>query len=288
MTRLGSRLDLPPARGSSVICVLPAPPDHDEIDRTARSVIIENADRQPSGSPGERIEVGPALVQQRPFGEIIMAVNDVEIAEPSGEPFRITLAQQRRLALLIQGNFRIDAGMHINAMGIDMYQPQAIEPGDVAWRHGAAIAAIRGQRRITALGDPPRHLRLILQRLDHHRVVVPLQRNQTPALGNARQQPVDDLFAFRPLVDVIADREYDAGIAPGDDLSQTLVEQIKSAVNIRDDVGLRHGDGRESLHFFNGCRRSTGPVMFTLPATGTCWIQVYQATDLGLSFHSAP
>jgi hypothetical protein len=29
------------------------------------------------------------------------------------------------------------------------------------------------------------------------------------------------------------------------------------------------------------------PVTFTLPATGTSWIQVYQATDLGLNFHSA-
>jgi len=242
MICLGSRLEVPqPAATAPLVASYRRPLDHDEIDRTTRSVIIENADRQPSRPPGERIEVGSALVQQRPFGEIIMAVNDVEIAEPFGEPLRITLVQQRRLALLIQGAFRIDAGVHINAMGIDMHQPQAIEPGDVARRHSTAIATIRGQRRITALGGPPRHLRRISQRIDHHRVVVPLQRNQTPALDNARQQPVDNLFAFRPFVDVIADRKDDAGIAPGDDLSQTLVEQIKSAVNIRDDVGLRHG-----------------------------------------------
>jgi hypothetical protein len=42
------------------------------------------------------------------------------------------------------------------------------------------------------------------------------------------------------------------------------------------------------LHLFDGCRTSIGPVTFTLPATGTSWIQLYQATDLGLSFHSAP
>src|SRR5450755_4618986 len=30
------------------------------------------------------------------------------------------------------------------------------------------------------------------------------------------------------------------------------------------------------LHFFDGCWTSTGPVTFTLPATGTSWIQVYQ------------
>lgn len=70
--------------------------------------------------------------------------------------------------------------------------------------------------------------------------MVPLQRNQIPALGNARQQPVDDLLALRPLVDVIADREDDAGIAPCGDFSQTFVEQIKSTVNIRDDIGLSH------------------------------------------------
>src|ERR1700743_1744997 len=80
------------------------PSDHDKIDGTAGRFIIEDPDRQPPGPPGERIEIGPALVQQRPFGEIIMAVNDVEIAEPAGEPLRITFPQQRRLALLIPGN----------------------------------------------------------------------------------------------------------------------------------------------------------------------------------------
>ena len=87
-----------------------------------------------------------------------MAVNDMRIAEPAGEPFRITLPQHRRLALLIQRNFRIDAGVNIDAMGVEMHQLQAIEPGDVRWRHGAGIAAIRGQRGIAALGDPPCHL----------------------------------------------------------------------------------------------------------------------------------
>ena len=38
------------------------------------------------------------------------------------------------------------------------------------------------------------------------------------------------------------------------------------------------------LHLFNGCRTSTGPVTLTLPATGTSWIQLYQATDLGTQF----
>src|ERR1700722_4226644 len=134
------------------------PPDLDKIDGTAGRFIIEDPDRQPSGPPGERVEIGPALVQQRPFGEIIMAVNDVEIAEPAGEPLRITLPQQRRLALLIQGNLGIDTGVNIDAMGVDMHQPQPIEPGDVDWRDSAGIAAIRGQRGITSLGDPARHL----------------------------------------------------------------------------------------------------------------------------------
>src|SRR5882724_12760928 len=36
--------------------------DHDKVDRTTRPVIVENSDRQPSRPPGERVQVGPALV----------------------------------------------------------------------------------------------------------------------------------------------------------------------------------------------------------------------------------
>ena len=71
--------------------------------------------------------------------------------------------------------------------------------------------------------------------------MVPLQRNQTPALDNARQQPVDDLFAFRPFVDVIADGDDCAARRTRIDAGEALTEQIVAAVNIRNDVGLRQG-----------------------------------------------
>jgi hypothetical protein len=37
--------------------------DHDEIDGTARPVIVEQPDRQPPGFPGGGVEVGAALGQ---------------------------------------------------------------------------------------------------------------------------------------------------------------------------------------------------------------------------------
>src|ERR1700676_4802270 len=58
--------------------------DQDKVDRTARPVIVENSDRQPSRPPGERVQVGTALVQQRAFGIVIMAMNDVKIRKACG------------------------------------------------------------------------------------------------------------------------------------------------------------------------------------------------------------
>jgi hypothetical protein len=53
-------------------------------------------------------------------------------------------------------------------------------------------------------------------------------------------------------------------------------------------AGASPPDHRSSFPLDEGCRTSTGPVTPTLPLTGTSSIQVYQATDFGLSFHRAP
>src|ERR1700716_3264009 len=220
----------------------PRAPDHDKIDGATRPVILEDPDRQPSGPPGKRVQVGAAFAQQRPVGIIIMAVNDVEVTEATRKSLRIALPQQGRLALPIQRNVWIDAGVNIEAMSVDIHQPQLIEPGDVGLRHGGGVAAIGGQRRIAALAYPPSHLGGISQRLHHHGVVVAFQRNQIPTFGKPRQQPVNDLFAVGPFVDVVADGDDEAAVAPRMCRypGQTIAEQIVSAVNIRNDVGQTH------------------------------------------------
>src|SRR5665213_3837324 len=105
--------------------------DHNEIDWTAGLVVVEHTDRQPSRPPGERIQISAAFVQQRAVGVIVMAVDDVERAETIGGAFRIALPHQRRFALLSKRNCRIDAGVNIEAMGVDMRQSKPVEPGDV-------------------------------------------------------------------------------------------------------------------------------------------------------------
>ncbi|OIQ71028.1 hypothetical protein GALL_473540 [mine drainage metagenome] len=133
--------------------------------------------------------------------------------------------------------------MNVEAMRVDMHQPQSVEPVDVGLRHGGGISTIGGQRGVAALRDPRRHLRGIPQCVHHQAIMVTLQRNQGKPLANARQQPVDDRFAFRPLIDVIADRDNDAGLASGirGDFSQTSTKQIASAVDVRDNVSQTHG-----------------------------------------------
>ena len=64
-----------------------------------------------------------------------MAVNDVEFAEATGKSFRIALAQKRRFALPIERNFRIEAGVNVDAMRVNMHQPELIEPGNMSLWH---------------------------------------------------------------------------------------------------------------------------------------------------------
>src|SRR6516165_2633572 len=65
------------------------PLDHDKIDRAARLFIVEHADGQPPGPPREGVEIGAALIKQGAIRAVIMAVDDVEFAEPPGESLRI-------------------------------------------------------------------------------------------------------------------------------------------------------------------------------------------------------
>ena len=76
--------------------------DDDEIDRTTRSFVLENADCQPSRSPGQRVQIGSARVKQRAVGTIIMAMDDMEIVKAVGKSLGIALAQQRLQVLTLQ------------------------------------------------------------------------------------------------------------------------------------------------------------------------------------------
>src|SRR3984885_13422315 len=69
--------------------------DGDEVDRAARTLVVENADRQPPRSPGQCVEIGSAFVEQRSVGAIIMTVDNMEIAEAFRISLGIAFPQQR-------------------------------------------------------------------------------------------------------------------------------------------------------------------------------------------------
>src|SRR5436190_330713 len=73
--------------------------------------------------------------------------------------------------------------------------------------------------------------------------MVALQRNQTEPFADARHHLLDDTPAFGSLVDVVADRHDDAPVTfrTCGNFGQTIAEQIKSAVDVRNDVGQTHG-----------------------------------------------
>jgi len=128
-------------------------------------------------------------------------------------------------------------------MRVDMQQRTLVEPGDMGSRHVGHAAAIGSQRRVTPLSQPHRHPGWVPQRLHHHGVVIALQRDQLPGGLNGRQQPLDDLFAGRTLVDVVAHRDDDPGLPARmrNDSGQRIAQEIVAAVDVRDDVGQAHG-----------------------------------------------
>src|ERR1700733_13284395 len=87
--------------------------DGDEIDRAPWTLVVENADRQPPGSPGQGVEIGSAFVEQRAFGVIIMTVDNVEVAEAFRISLGIALPQQRLHTLKSKGRPEIHARMDI-------------------------------------------------------------------------------------------------------------------------------------------------------------------------------
>ena len=102
--------------------------DGDEIDRAARTLVVENADRQPPRSPGQCVEIGSAIVKQRTVGVIIMTVDNVEVGEAFRISLGIALPKHRPFALAIERIFGINPRVHIETVGIDMKQPQPIKP----------------------------------------------------------------------------------------------------------------------------------------------------------------
>src|SRR6516225_10084417 len=103
------------------------PPDHDKIHRAARLFIVEHANGQPSGPPCKRIQVGAALIEQGAVRAIVMAMDDVELAEALGKSLRIALPQQRVRILSVERNFGVNASVNVKAMRIEMRQLQSVE-----------------------------------------------------------------------------------------------------------------------------------------------------------------
>jgi hypothetical protein len=73
-------------------------PDHlDEIDGPARRVIVEHANDEAAGGPGEGIEIGAVRLQHRAIGELVMTMDHVEVAMPasrrSARPCRSAMAK---------------------------------------------------------------------------------------------------------------------------------------------------------------------------------------------------
>ena len=96
--------------------------DFENFDRSAGRSVVKDADYKPTGVPCKRIQVGPALFENRPMCMLMMPVYDVALAVAAVVIVWIDFPYHVFGVLLIQRTGWIEAGMYEYAVLIDMHQ----------------------------------------------------------------------------------------------------------------------------------------------------------------------
>ena len=108
----------------------------DEVDRTTGDVIIKYPDHQTAGVPGKGIEISAVLFQDRPIFMLVMTVDDVAGTVAGVIAVIIELPDQVFRVLLLKRAIRIDAGMDIDPMLVEVHQ----------WKRPGPVQMLVGRR----------------------------------------------------------------------------------------------------------------------------------------------
>jgi hypothetical protein len=122
--------------------------------RPAGDLIIEDADYQPAGIPSLCIEVCPTFYHDWTIPEMVMPVHDMSRSVP------------QQLVRILRGErqIRIDAGVHVDPMPVDVHQRERLDPAEVLLRHDlhvddvTIILSVGDQGGPAAIIHPPSSL----------------------------------------------------------------------------------------------------------------------------------
>jgi hypothetical protein len=221
------------------------------IGGAAGLIILIYADNQPTGFPGQSVEIGFVLACNWRLRVSVVTMDDMAMPVPDVRAIRITLPEQRFLVLLLKRNVRIHRRMDKYSVPIDMHQREIDNPIQmVAWdcsqirkRWGLII---RRQRFPSPVLDPPVEFGPMLADRAHHRFVVALQIDDLEFIRAPTHETLDDLSAPRPAIDVIAqcdDRGSRTLSMPGNRIN-SAVQQIQPAMKVGYDVCSAQGNLR--------------------------------------------
>jgi hypothetical protein len=96
--------------------------DFENFDRSTGRSVIKDADCKPPGVPRKRIKIGPFLFEDRPMCMLMVSVYDVALAVAAAVIVWIDFPYNAFGVLLLQRTVWIDAGVHENAVFVDIHQ----------------------------------------------------------------------------------------------------------------------------------------------------------------------
>src|SRR5262244_4329533 len=93
--------------------------------RPAGDLIIEDADYQPAGIPSLCIKVCPTFYRDWTIPELVMPMHDMSRSMTALIGALVDLPQQQVRILRGERQIRIDAGVHVDPMPVDVHQRES-------------------------------------------------------------------------------------------------------------------------------------------------------------------
>src|SRR5215813_15340677 len=169
--------------------------------RPAGDLIIEDADYQPAGIPSLCIKVCPTFHRDWTIPELVMPVHDMSRSMTALIGALVDLPQQLVRILRGERQIRIDAGVHVDPMPVDVHQRERLDPAEVLLRHDlhvddvTIILSVGDQGGPATIIHPPSSLDWLTAALPHDVFVIALEADQFQVERSPVHQPLDDLAA---------------------------------------------------------------------------------------------
>src|SRR5258707_1676227 len=217
--------------------------------RPAGDLIIEDADYQPAGIPSLCIEVCPTFYRDWTIPELVMPVHDMSRSMTALIGALVDLPQQLCPHLRGERQMRIDAGVHVDPMLVDVHQRKRLDPAEVLFRHDlhvddvTIILSVGDQGGPATIIHPPSSLDWLTSEPPHNVFVIALEADQFQVGRSPVHQLFYDLATLRPTIDIVAegnDCRRSIRLRVLNDLRYRLRKEVVAPMQIGNCVGKRH------------------------------------------------